>query len=177
MLAGLTMFILLGGFGVLAAGLMNDMIQLEQIGVISLIAAVVVVSCVKTMSLRKAGEGDIKIPRKKKMILGIIALVLGIILAGEFFAMFLNVQNKGKINLKQKEIPTGKPAATATMLIVMVLLFALITFFYNIDYYLKTPDTMWVIIASFLFTILMVMVLGIFILKEYTLLKYNITDG
>ena len=29
----------------------------------------------------------------KKMILGIIALVLGIILAGEFFAMFLNVQN------------------------------------------------------------------------------------
>ena len=42
---------------------------------------------------------------------------------------------------------------------------ALITFFYNVDYYLKTPDTMWVIVASFLFTILMVMVLGIFILK------------
>ena len=179
MIAGLIIVLLLS-FGVLAAGLMKDILKLEQIGIVLLTFAVIVISCTKVKKLWVGGGEktmeDIKIPKKKKKILGIIAFVLGIILAGEFFAMFLNSQTKPKKGLTQKDIPNGKPAATATMLIVMVLLFSAVLFFYNIDYYLMTPDTMWVIIVSFLFVILMVMILGIIILKEYALLKYNTTN-
>ena len=171
--------LLLGGFGVLAAGLLTDTISLEEIGIGSLFVAVLVVSVSKILQIRskKTDVSDLKIPGKKKMMLSIIAMVLGIILAAEFFVMFLNSQMKNKLNIKQADTPTGKPAATATMLIVGVLLVALILFYYNLDYYLKTPDSMWVIVSSFLFAILMVMVLGIFILKDWTLMKYNITDG
>ena len=166
--------LLAGSFLVLAAGLMNDMINLEQIGIITLIAAVAVVSSIKIFKLRGATGGveNLKIPGKKKMMLGIIAMVLGIILVGEFFAMLLTSLKKGKMNIKQASIPMGKSAAIAKRLVVGGLLFALVLFYYNLDYYLKTPNSMWTIVASFLFAILMVMILAIVILKEYALLKY-----
>jgi len=175
----LVKILLAGAFLVLAVGLMNDMVQLEQIGIISLIAAVAVVSGVKILKLRgqTVSVEDLKIPRKKKMILGIIATVLGVILIGEFFVMYSNSREKSVLNITQADIPTGKPAAIAKMLIVGVLLFALVLFYYNLDYYLKTPNSMWTIVSSFLFAILMVMVLAIFILKDWTLLKYFKTNG
>ena len=164
------------GIGMLALfiGLTKDqsIVEMMGIGLLGLSLIIMSLGGLKTAMSQKA-----YVEKTKYRLITLSIVILTVILMTEIAAIVINAIKKSKINMTMAEMPGGNAFAWASMMIILIQAAIVSVFFTNVKYYLGPEDSMWMLIATFLATILMVLILGIYLLRQNTIFKYFITDG
>ena len=164
------------GIGMIALfiGLTKGQNIVEMVGIGLLGLSLIILSL---GGLRTAMSLKGQVEKTKYRLITLSIVILTVILMTEIAAIVMNAIKKSKINMELAELPGGNAYAWSSMIIILIQAAIVSVFFTNVKYYLGPEDSMWMLVSTFLATILMVLILGIYLLRQDTIFKYFITDG
>ena len=150
----------------------ENLVEMVGVGLVGLSLIIISLGGLKTAMGYKG-----RVPATKYRLIVLSIVILTVILMTQIVFIVMNAVKKMQLDMVITELPGGTAYAWASMMIILVQAAIISVFFTNIKYYLSPNDSIWMLTATFLSTILMVLILAIYLLRQNTIFNYFITDG